>query len=93
MTSLAHVVCSIAEIDRDAAAEDALPAYVLSAMLLAHGVPRAIHLQLTVFAKKIFFRGGLFEAHLDLTVNHAAKVRLLALVALIEGTRVHGKAE
>ena len=66
---------------------------MLSAVLLAHGVPRAIHLQLTVFAKEILFRSGIFESHLDLTVDHAAKVRLFALVTLIEGARVHCKAK
>ena len=90
MTPLAHVVCSKAEVNRHAAAENALPAYVLGSMLFAHSVSSAIRLQLTVFAEKIFLSGGFFEAHLGLAVNHAAKVRFTAFVALIERAGVHG---
>ena len=53
---------------------------------------RSIGFELTVFADQAVFLRAFFDALLLLAINHAAKVRLFTLKALIECARVKCKA-
>ena len=56
-----------------------------------HSGPVSLHL--TVPAAKVLFLRLLLHIKLTLAVDHAAEVRLLAIVALIEGAGVHGQGK
>ena len=70
------------------AAVVAFPIDVSFAMLLADTLSCTVCFQLTVFASQILFLRILFLPKLLLAVDHASKVRLLAVVALVKGARV-----
>ena len=84
MTSLAEIMCSIAKVYCLAAAEKALPVNMLSTVLLTHGIASSMSLQLTRPADEIFLSSLFFNTHVRCAVDHTSKVRLLALVTLIE---------
>ena len=71
----------------------ALPVDLLAAMLLAVAGAGAVGLHLAVFAAQVLFLCALLSLKLLLAVYHAAKVRILAVIALIEGAGVHGKVK
>ena len=66
---------------------------MLRPVLFTHGVAGAIRLKLTRPTYKIFLSSLFFNTHVSCTVDHTSKVWLLAFVTLIEGARMHGKAE
>ena len=61
-------------------------------MLFAIGLSSSKQLELAVFAAQIFFLSALLLTELLLAVNHASKVRLLAVKAFVESARMHCEA-
>ena len=95
-----HLMAPIAEVGRAKAVEHghraavvALPVDLLTAMLLAVAAAGAVGLHLAVLAAQVLFLCALLCLELLLAVHHAAEVRALAVVALIEGARVHGEVK
>ena len=84
MASLAEIMCSVAKVYCLAAAEQALPINMLRTVLFTHGVAGAMSLQLTRPADEVFLSSLFFNTHVCCAVDHTSKVRLLALVTLIE---------
>ena len=90
---IAEISRTEAMIDSYRAAEVALPVNLLSSMFLTCADANSVCFDLTVLATKSILLHRLFHAKLSLTVDEAPKVWLIAVIALIEGARVHGKLQ
>ena len=90
VASFAEVVRAKAVEQGDGAAIHALPVDLLRAMLVTALHSGSVCFHLAVTASQVFLFRLLFHIELPLTVDHAAKVRLLTIGALIKGTLVHG---
>ena len=77
----------------DCATEVALPVDGSETMLFTLLCSSSCGLKLALLADKVFLCCFLFLSEGRLTVDHAAKVNLLAVEALVECTRVHSKLE
>ena len=93
VTPLTEIVRPVAEVDGNAAAEEALPLDVLRAMLVAHGITDTVGFQLAVLAEEVLPRRRLLDAHVGSAVDHAPEVRFFASLTLIKAACVHGKPE
>ena len=62
-------------------------------MLLTSFLTSSIHLHLTLSTPKVFLADLLFVIKSLSTVYHTTKVGFLAIVALVEGTVMHGELE
>ena len=89
VASLAEIVSSIAEVNRNTAAEHALPIDMLGAMFFASLLARSQSLQLAIFAQQIFLRCRLLYALLYLAIDHASEVGFGTIVALVERAGMH----
>ena len=90
---IAHEVSAKAVVNCNAAAVHALPIDLSFAVLITNCLTDADFFQNTVLAEKILGLRlvPLRIVHLLLTVDETAEVRLLAVVALVEGASVIGK--
>lgn len=91
VASLTEIMSSVAEVDCNTAAEQALPVDMFCTVYLASLLARSQSLQLTVFAKQVLFGCRVLDTLLNLAIDHATKVRLGTLVALVERASMHGK--
>jgi len=89
----AHVCQAEAVVFRERAAVIAFPIDMIFTMLFIISIACSIGQDLAVFAEEALFFGVLFHATLLLAVNHAAKVGLLAIAALVKSARVEGQVE
>mmetsp|Transcript_46748 Transcript_46748/g.61839 ORF Transcript_46748/g.61839 Transcript_46748/m.61839 type:complete len:180 (+) Transcript_46748:907-1446(+) len=93
MATIAEVVRAEAVKKCDLATVHTFPVNLLFAVFLAVVKTGTISFHLAVFAAQILFLGMLFDTQLLLAVDHASKVGLLAVKALIEGAGMEGKFE
>lgn len=93
MASLAEVMRAEAVEEGHVAAEHALPVDLLTTMLLAVILTCTVSLHLALLAAKVLFFGVLFDTLLHLAINHATKVWLLTVMALVESAAVHCELE
>jgi len=86
-------VGTIAEVDGEAAAKEALPINMLCAMLLAHGLARSIRLHLTPLAQQVFLRRRLAHSEVGLAITQATKERFLAPSTLVKSALLHRESQ
>ena len=92
MASFAEVSSSKAVVQSYRAAIIAFTIYVRFSVLFAIQLSSSIQLELAIFAAQIFFLRALLLIKLLFAVNHASKVRLLAVKAFVESAGVHCEA-
>ena len=89
---IAEVCGAKAVEDSHATAVVALPVDVSVAVDLTISNSCSVAFEFASLALVIFFFVALLNSLFDHAVNHAAKVGLFTLIALVEGAGVHGKA-
>ena len=93
VAGLAEPVRAEAVVNSNGAAEHAFPVDLEVAVLCTGLLPCTVSLHLAIPAAKVLLAELILVVEGSSTIDHAAEVRLLAVVALVEGAIVHGEFE